>query len=199
MSTATLVVLLAILAVIDISAILGGYFPSDNYFYWLNDLNSGVIPLFKEDLGVFFNRDIEVLRNLIVTMVLFSASLTISGFLGLSHFMKRRFVASQWPLALWKLSTIVLGFRLLMVTWIVQKFHKSLLKDILIELEEIDDKDIDNYSYSLAELYRNGTIGLIPASLFFSITLNIVILIVSISIIVKTEAWRRLNIKKRVY
>lgn len=196
MLTATLVVLLTILAVIDISAIVGGYFPCDNYFYWLNDLNSGVIPLFKEDLSVFFNRNIEVLRNLILTLIYFAASLTISSLLGLGHFMIRRFVASQWPLALWKLSTIVLGFRLLMVTWIVQKFHYSLLKDILIELEEADEKDLD---YSLVDLYKNGIIGWIPASLLVSITLNLVVLIVSISLIVKTEAWRRLNIKKRVY
>lgn len=198
-STIALVVLLTILALIDISSIIYGYFPCDNYFYWLSDMNSGAVPLFKEDLSVFFNKDIEVLRNLILTIVYFDASLTASSLLGLAHFIKRRFVASNWPLALWKLSTVVLGFRLLMVTWIVKKFHFVLLKDILVEFEDVNDKDADGYDYSLLNLYINGTIGWIPASLILSIALNVAILIVSISIIVKTEAWRRLNIKKRIY
>ena len=197
--TVTLVILLLILAAVDISSLLSGYFPCDNYFYWMSDLNGGVIPLFKEDLSIFFNSEIESLRNLILTMVCFAASLTLSSIFLLGFFMKRKFVASQWPLALWKLSTLLLGFRLAMAYWISHKFHFTLLKDILMELEDVDDKGIDEYTFSLMQLYANGTIGLIPAGLVVSIVLNLIILTISVSVIMETDEWRRLNIKKRIY
>ena len=197
--TVALVILLVILSFIDISAVISGYFPSESYyyFYWMNDLNSGVIPLFKEDLSIFFNREIETLRNLILTMVLFAASLTLSSLIGLGHFMKRRFVASQLPLGLWKVSTLLLVLRAIIASFVSHKFHYTLLKSILIELEGIEDKE--NYIFSVSELYGNGTIGLIPAGVFASIALNLIVIFLSMSLIIKTEEWRRLNIKRRVY
>lgn len=192
-----LFILLLFLSVIDISSIFGGYFPSDYCFYWINDLNSGVIPLFSEDLSIFHDRNIETLRNLILTILGLAASMTVSSMFGLGYFMKRRFMASQWPLALWKLSTFLLGFRFIFVIWIVHKFHYTLLRNILMELEGVEDKD--EYEFSSMQLYGNGTIGIIPAGLIVSLALNFAILLVSMLLIVKTEEWRRLNIKKRVY
>lgn len=192
-----LFLLLLFLSVIDISSIFGGYFPSDYYFYWINDLNSGVIPMFSEDLSIFHDRSIETLRNLILTILGLAASMTVSSMFGLGYFMKRRFMASQWPLALWKLSTFLLGFRFICVTWIFHKFHYTLLRNILMELEGVEDKD--EYEFSVMQLYGNGTIGIIPAGLLVSLALNFAVLLVSMLLIVKTEEWRRLNIKKRVY
>ena len=111
--------------------------------------------------------------------------------------MKRQFKGISVAVGFMEVIDILARFRFICVTWIVHcKFHYTLLRNILMELEGVEDKD--EFEFSLMQLYGERTIGIIPAGLFVLLALNFAILLVSMLLIVKTEEWRRLNIKSEL-
>lgn len=172
----------SLLSLIDLSAIIGGYFENILY-YWYADKN-GVLLLFREEEMDIYEASFISARNWIITLVYFSAVWMVCTALTSRYFGKRRYGASQWPLTLWKMSTCLITLRLFATFIVLYKFHYE-----LIEFENFE---------ALISLYANGTVGLIPAVLFGSIFINVLVLIGAIRSIMKTAEWYRLNVAKRL-
>lgn len=189
------------LLIIDFLAILGGYFELPCKIYWLADAE-GFLPFFRDDISIF-NRQVELHRDMILVYVFFGATWSCIAVSSIIYFRKRRFVATNWPLAWFKLGTWVMMMRLLKITWSLYKFHFLMMRDVLGEIEEYQDIFEDGKSginwKILMELYENGTIGGIPPILTVSLLLNLIILILSMKIISDTTEWRRLNVTKTFY
>lgn len=184
-----IIFLLAVLCLIDLLAIIGGYLELPFQMYWLASAD-GFIPLFRDNLDIL-DRKVQLQRDFIMISVVFGLIWSLCSCSSAVYFRNRRYVASQWPLTLWKFTSVMLALRIMYTIWSMSKFHFSIMKDFMA--------DIDGVEASFRELYANGTIGLIPAVLCASIFLNLFVSILSFLSIATTSDWRRLNISKRIY
>lgn len=195
------IVLLVLIVAVDLVAIIGGYFELPLKLYWLADAD-GFLPFLRDDIPMF-SRQVESQRDMILVFIFFGAAWSLMAIASAIYFRKRRFVASNWPLSFFKLGSCVLLMRLFQVAWIVHKFHFSIMLNILEEFDEYQNIFADGGKGItwdvLKELYENGTIGAIPLILTGSIALNVIITLISISIISNTAEWRKLNITKHFY
>ena len=194
-------VLLILQFLVDLTAIVGGYFELPLKLYWLSDAN-GFLPFFRDDIAIF-NRQVELHRDMILVFIFFAATWTWISLSSTVYFRKRQFVATNWPLTLFKFGIWAAVMRMFKVIWSMYKFHFLMIPDVLSEFEEYQDVFEDGGTgvtwRILFELYKNGTIGPLPAILTGSLVLNLFLLIISTQIISNTTEWRTLNLSKRIY
>lgn len=188
-------ILLILLSCIDVAAIIGGYLKISHFWYWLADQNLAVLSFFNEEDGLF-NGSVEMHRNIILTFLSFGCAWSISSTIAGFYFKKRQYLASKWPLFAWKFGCLMLMMRLVVMICAVYKFHFLLIPKVLEALEG-DSEDEELTLDFFKDLYKSGTIGLIPLALIASILLNILIILLALFVSLKNSDWRRLNVQKQ--
>ena len=183
----TSIIIIFILLIIDLASLLGGYYKFP-LWYWLAD-ESGIISFFTDE-QMYLNHFAESQKNSIMTYVQICFLWSIIAILSGIWFLKNRYKAASLPFTLWKLSTIMMAVRFILVTMSIYRFHFVILPEIL---------DLSQSSMTteyLIQLYQSGTIGMAPISLIGSLILNFSVFFTSLKCILKNQGWRELNIHK---
>lgn len=183
----TSIAILFMLVIIDVASIIGGYYKFPNW-YWLAE-QSGIMSFFNDE-HMFLNHFAESQKNSIMSYTqisfLWSIIATVSGI----WFLKSRYMASSLPSTLWKVSTVMMAVRFFLITMAMYRFHFVILPEIL-------DRDQTSMTAAyLIELYKSGTIGMIPMFLVGSLVLNFFVFFTSLKCILNNQDWRQLNVHK---